>query len=129
MLCGLVFLTTGAGWCGSQLQFAMHMTVQSVMSSAKLHQNDLLLPGQQVVVIPSRVNTWSKAVLSMITVCTAGVLCVQYLPFRIQKRHNTGTDSHTQIHTNAATPTHPLIQIGPTHVDSVIVSEETFVWF
>ena len=34
MLCGLVFLTTGAGWWGCQLQFAVHMTVQSVMSSA-----------------------------------------------------------------------------------------------
>ena len=28
--------------------------VQSVMSGAKPHQNDLLLPGQQVVVIPLR---------------------------------------------------------------------------
>ena len=28
------------------------MTVQSVMTGAKPHQNDLLLPGQQVVVIP-----------------------------------------------------------------------------
>ena len=29
---------------------SVHMTVQSVMSGAKPHQNDLLLPGQQVVV-------------------------------------------------------------------------------
>ena len=28
------------------------MNVQSVMSGAKPHQDDLLLPGQQVVVIP-----------------------------------------------------------------------------
>ena len=53
MLCGLVLLATGAGWWGCQLQFEVHnMTVQSDMSGTKLHQNDLLLPGQQVVVIP-----------------------------------------------------------------------------
>ena len=53
MLCGLVFLTTGqVGEDAMQLQFAVHMTVQSAMSGAKPHQNDLLLPGQQVVVIP-----------------------------------------------------------------------------
>ena len=32
--------------------FAVHMTVQSVLSGTKPHQNDLLLPGQQVIVIP-----------------------------------------------------------------------------
>ena len=37
MFCGLFFLTTGAGWWGCQLQFTVHMTVQSVMSGAKPH--------------------------------------------------------------------------------------------
>ena len=52
MLRGLVFLSTGEGWRGCLLQFAVHMTVQSVVSGTKPHQNDLLLPGQQVIVIP-----------------------------------------------------------------------------
>ena len=52
MLRGLLFSTTGATWRGCQLQFTVHMTVQSVITGAKPHQNDLLLPGQQVVVIP-----------------------------------------------------------------------------
>ena len=51
MLHGLLFSTTGASWRGCQLQFTVHMTVQSVMTGAKPHQNGLLLPGQQVVVI------------------------------------------------------------------------------
>ena len=34
MLCGLVFLTTEAGFWGWQLQFVVYMTVQCVMSSS-----------------------------------------------------------------------------------------------
>ena len=56
MLCGLFFLTTRAGWWGCQLQFPVHMTVQSAISGAKPHQNNLLLPGQQVVVMALYVN-------------------------------------------------------------------------
>ena len=52
MFRGLVFLTTEAGWWRFQLQFAMHMTVQSVMSGTRPYQNDLLLPGQKVIAIP-----------------------------------------------------------------------------
>ena len=51
MLHGLLFSTTGASWRGCQLQFTVHMTVQSVMTGTKPHQSDLLLPGQQVVVV------------------------------------------------------------------------------
>ena len=50
MLCGSVILATGAGSRMVRMpasQFAVHMTVQSVMSGAKPHQNDLLLPEQQ----------------------------------------------------------------------------------
>ena len=58
MLCGLAFLTTGAAWRGCQLQLVVDMTVQSVMSGRKPHQNNLLLPEQQVIVIPLR--SWHR---------------------------------------------------------------------
>ena len=47
----LVFLATGAGWCWCQLEPALHVSDQSVVTSAQPYKNNLLFSRQEVVVI------------------------------------------------------------------------------
>ena len=57
MISSLVFLTTWAGWRRHQLQLLVHVVIQSVVTCALPHQGNLLLSGQQVVVILHALDT------------------------------------------------------------------------
>ena len=51
VLCCIVLLATAAGWWWCQLKLMVHACIPSVLPGTKSHPNNLLLSGQEVVVV------------------------------------------------------------------------------